>query len=143
MQATGNSTQPVIGAVLGLATAVALGYLFYKGAVRINLAKFFKWTGAALIVVAAGVLAYGIHDLQEAGVLPGIGARAFDISASFPADSWYATLLRGTVNFTPTTTWFQAIAWTAYMAIVGTFFFRRPRAAVRVQPRPTAGVAAS
>src|SRR5881398_2523494 len=43
---------PRVGAALGIATAVVLGYLFYKGAVKINLAMFFKWTGAILIVVA-------------------------------------------------------------------------------------------
>ena len=61
-------------------TAVVLGFLFYKGAVKINLRKFFTWTGAILIVVAAGVLAYGVHDLQEAGILPGLNNLAFDVS---------------------------------------------------------------
>ncbi len=141
VQATGQSTQPVLGAALGLATAVALGYLFYKGAIRINLAKFFTWTGAALIVVAAGVLAYGIHDLQEAGTLPGLRSLAFDVSSAVPPESWYGTLLKGTVNFTPTTTWLQAIAWTIYIVTVGVFFFRKPRpvAAAPVAARATAG----
>ena len=62
----GSTAAPLLGAALGLATAVVLGYLFYKGAVKINLAKFFTWTGAILILVAAGVLGYGLHDLQEA-----------------------------------------------------------------------------
>jgi high-affinity iron transporter len=131
VQATGQSTQPVLGATLGLLTAVVLGYLFYRGAVRINLARFFTWTGAALIIVAAGVLAYGVHDLQEARVLPGLDALAFDVSAAVPPDSWYGVLLRGTVNFTPATTWLQAIAWVAYVVPVLVLFFRPARA-----PRP-------
>ncbi|MCU1676889.1 MAG: putative Ferrous iron permease [Frankiales bacterium] len=144
VQATGESTQPVLGAVLGLLTSIALGYLFYKGALRINLAKFFTWTGAALIVVAGGVLAYGMHDLQEAGVLPGVNSHAFDVSGSFPADSWYATLLRGTVNFTPQTTWLQAIAWTVYIVTVGVYFFRpQRRPAAPAAARSTAGATAS
>jgi len=144
VQATGESTQPVLGAALGLLTAVALGYLFYKGAVRINLAKFFTWTGAALIVVAAGVLAYGIHDLQEAGTLPGLRSLAFDVSSAVPPESWYGTLLKGTVNFTATTTWLQAVAWTVYIVTVGVFFFRKPlqAAPAPVASRPTAGAAA-
>ncbi|MFL6140033.1 MAG: iron uptake transporter permease EfeU [Frankiaceae bacterium] len=126
VQATGQSTQPVAGAALGLVTAVILGYLFYKGALKINLAKFFTWTGAALVVVAAGVLAYGVHDLQEAGALPGLRSLAFDISGTIPPDSWYGTLLRGTVNLTAQTTWLQAIAWLAYIVPVMALFLRRP-----------------
>ena len=62
----------------------------------------------ALLLVAAGVLAYGIHDLQEARVLPGLNNLAFDVSGTVPPDSWYGVLLRGTINFTPATTWLQA-----------------------------------
>ena len=82
---TGSTAAPLLGAALGIATAVVLGYLFYKGALQINLAKFFTWTGAILIVVAAGVLAYGVHDLQEAGILPGLNNLAFDVSNVDPA----------------------------------------------------------
>jgi high-affinity iron transporter len=124
VQATGQNTQPVVGAALGLATAVVLGYLFYRGALTINLATFFRWTGAVLIVVAAGVLAYGVHDLQEAGILPGLNSLAFDVSGTVPPDSWYGTLLRGTVNFTPATTWLQAVAWVAYVVPVFALFLR-------------------
>lgn len=126
-QAAGETTRPLLGATLGLITAAVLGYLFYKGALRINLSKFFTWTGAALLVVAAGVLAYGIHDLQEARVLPGLNNLAFDVSATVPPDSWYGVLLRGTINFTPATTWLQAIAWLAYLVPTAILFFRSPR----------------
>src|SRR6476469_7593292 len=67
-----GNNQPLIGWVIGLGGAVLLGWLIYRGAVKINLAKFFRSTGILLILVAAGILAYGIHDLQEAGFLPGL-----------------------------------------------------------------------
>lgn len=127
VQSTGQNTQPILGATLGLLTAVLLGYLFYKGAVRINLSKFFTWTGAALVVVAAGVLAYGVHDLQEAGVLPGLNTLAFDVSSAIPPSSWYGTLLKGTLNFSPATTALEAVVWVAYVVPVYVFFFRKPR----------------
>lgn len=136
-QATGQTTRPILGAVLGLTSAVVLGYLFYRGALRLNLAKFFTWTGAALIVVAAGVLAYGVHDLQEAAILPGLNSLAFDISGALPPDSWYATLLRGTVNLTPVTTVLQAVAWLAYIVPVTYFFFRPAAQPVPVPAAPT------
>jgi high-affinity iron transporter len=136
VQATGQNTQPVLGAALGLLTSVVIGYLFYKGALKINLAKFFLWTGAILIVVAAGVLAYGVHDLQEAGILPGLNSLAFDVSGAVPPDSWYGTLLRGTVNFTPATTWLQAIAWLLYIVPVFVLFLRPARSAAPALAAP-------
>lgn len=124
IQATQQTTVPILGAGLGLVSAVVLTYFIYRGALRINMAKFFTWTGAGLIVVAAGVLSYGVHDIQEAGVLPGLNALAFDVSDTISPTSWYATLLKGTLNFTPTTTWAQAIAWLAYIAVMVPLFFR-------------------
>jgi high-affinity iron transporter len=121
--------QPLTGAVLGIATAVVLGYLLYRGAVRINLATFFTWTGAFLIVVAAGVLAYGVHDLQEAGILPGLDSLAFDVSAHVDEGSWYGALLKGVFNFSPQTTWLQAVVWTAYVLVTMTLFLRGARRA--------------
>jgi high-affinity iron transporter len=89
---------------------------------KINLAKFFTVTGLLLIFVAAGILAYGVHDLQEAGVLPGLATLAFDVSATIPPDSWYGTLLKGVFNFSPQTTVFQAVVWVLYVAVVLTLF---------------------
>ena len=131
-QATGATTAPLLGALLGLATSVVLGWALYRGAARLDLRRFFAWTGLGLVVVAGGVLAYGVQDLQEAGILPGLGVLAFDVSAAVPPDSWYGTLLKGTVNFTPATTVLQAVAWVAYVAPVGVRYVRR------VWPRPRA-----
>ena len=125
VRAAGGGADPLIGALLGLAAAVVLGWLIYRGALRLNLATFFRWTGAALIVVAAGVLAYGVHDLQEAGVLPGLNDLAFDVSAQVPPGSWYGTLLKGVLNFSPATTWLELIAWVSYVIPVMWLFLRK------------------
>ncbi|MFI9744130.1 iron uptake transporter permease EfeU [Streptomyces sp. NPDC052494] len=110
-----GSYAPLAGVVLGLLTAVLLGWLFYRGALRINLAKFFTWTGGMLVVVAAGVLAYGVHDLQEARFLDGLADKAFDVSATIPPDSWYGTLLKGVFNFQPDPTVLQVTVWALYL----------------------------
>ena len=126
-QATGETTLPLLGALLGILTAVVLGYLISKGLVRINLSEFFAWSGAALIVVAAGVLSYGVHDLQEAGILPGLNSLAFDVSGVIPPDSWVGTFLKGTVNFSPATTWLELGAWLAYFVPTMFLFLRAVR----------------
>ena len=126
-KATGSSTQPLIGGALGIAVAIVLGVLIYRGAVKINLAKFFRWTGGVLVFVAAGVLAYGIHDLQEADILPGLNSLAFDVSSTIPPSSWYGTLLKGTFNFSPRTTWLELAAWVAYVIPVFWLFLRSAR----------------
>lgn len=157
------SAAPVVllGTVSGLGVAVILGWAIARGMVRVDLRRFFTWTGALLIVVAAGVLVYGVHDLQEAGVLPGpfsaaapldpatgavaVGAAgfpfgwAFDVSATVPPGGVLATLLQATVGFMPRMSWLQVIVWLLYVAIVGAVFLVRARAphAPRPAPEPT------
>lgn len=130
----GNS-QPLIGWVVGLLAAIGLGVAIYRGALKINLAKFFRYTGILLVVVAGGILAYGLHDLQEAALLPGLNALAFDVSNVISSSSWYGALLKGIFNFSPDTTWLQAVAWVLYVGTVLVLFLRPQRSdAVR---RPT------
>jgi high-affinity iron transporter len=141
VQATGSSTFPLLGAALGLLVAIVLGYLIYRGVLRINLSSFFTYTGLFLIIVAAGVLSYGVHDLQEAGVLPGSESFAFDVSSAIPPASWYGTLLKGTINFSPATTWLQAVVWTLYVVPVLTVFIRRVGRKTPLVPAAPAPVA--
>lgn len=126
-RATGETAAPLLGALLGLVVAVVLGVLVYRGALRLDLRKFFTWTGGFLVVVAAGVLSYGIHDLQEAGILPGLDNPAFDVSSTIAPDSWYGTLLKGTVNFNPRTTWLQLVCWLLYLVPTMTIFILKVR----------------
>nr|WP_253942983.1 iron uptake transporter permease EfeU [Nocardioides sp. zg-1308] len=137
------TSTPLLAAVLGIATAVVLGHLVYRGAVRINLTRFFTWTGVLLIFVAAGVLSYGMHDLQEAGVLPGLDAVMFDVSNVLPPGSFLATLLKGFFNFSPATTWVEGLVWLAYVAVVLPLFLSRIRRRQSSTPRPAAEPVAS
>ena len=144
-KAAGSTTTPLIGAALGLAVAITLGYLIYRGALKINLTKFFTWTGGFLILVAAGVLAYGVHDLQEARFLPGLYNLAFDVSHVIPPGSWFGTLLKGIFNFSPATTKLEAIAWVAYVVPTLTLFLykiRQRSASTTPRPAPAATVSA-
>jgi high-affinity iron transporter len=135
--AGGGTTEPLVGFVSGILVAVLLAYLLYRGAVRLNLTKFFRVTGILLVIVAAGVLAYGLHDLQEAGFLPGLRTLAFDLSGPLPESSWYGTVLKGIFNYSQQTTVVQAVAWVAYVAIVLTIFLvpKKPSTPV-IKPIP-------
>jgi high-affinity iron transporter len=169
VQSFGNAPEALLGALLGLLAAVVLGWLLARGMLRLDLRRFFTWTGAFLIVVAAGVLAYGIHDLQEAGVLPGpftalapldpTGAVAtgwaaipfgwaFDVSGAIAPGGPLAAILQATIGFTPQMSWLQVFAWVAYVAIVTTVFVRNLRAhrspaAATVAPAQDASTEAS
>lgn len=131
--AQAGTLQPLVGFGVGISVAVALAYLLYRGAVRFDLGKFFTITGVLLVFVAAGVLGYGLHDLQEARFLPGLHTLAFDASHVLPETSWYGTLLKGVFNYSQQTTVLQLVVWVAYVAVVLTLFLRptvfRPRTA--------------
>ncbi|ODU05472.1 MAG: iron transporter [Pseudonocardia sp. SCN 72-86] len=131
VHAAGSTTDPVIGFTLGILTAVLLAWLLYRRSVRLNLARFFTWTGAALIVVAAGVLSYAVRDLQEGGVIGGGGSLAFDVSEHVSVGTWYGALLKGIFNFTAQTSWVQVIVWSTYLVVVMSLYFAGGRRAVR------------
>ncbi|GIE95853.1 iron uptake transporter permease EfeU [Paractinoplanes rishiriensis] len=121
---------PLLALTAGVLTAVTIGFLMYATAVRINLSAFFTWTGVLLILVAAGIFKYGVHDLQEAGILPGIGAVAFRLGGVLDPSTWYAALLAGMFNLTPEPTVLEMVAWVAYALPVLVLFLRPQRSAV-------------
>ena len=143
------------GALVGIAIAAAIGVLLNRGMLRINLRVFFAWTGGFLIVVAAGVLAYGIHDLQEAAWLPGpfsghpitpTDLRTGEVLVGFDGPFWaaaypfgwafnvedaiapsgaLAAFLKGTFGFVPLMTWLEVTAWAVYMGVTMPRFLRQ------------------
>ena len=111
--------QTTAGVVTGLVLAVVLGVLIYQGAVRINLRIFFAVTGYFLIVVAAGIVAYGIGDLQEAGLLPGHTSHAWDLSSYLPANTsplhWLYVLLEAMFQLNLQPSVLQVLGWCLYI----------------------------
>ena len=114
----GAASTATVGLLLGLSLAVTLGYLIYRRAVKIDLSSFFKITGVALIVIAAGVLSYGIHEFQEVGWLPGADAFIWDVTGWMPKESLVASLLGGTIGFDTTTSWLQGLFYSSYLIAV-------------------------
>ena len=115
----------LVGAALGLVLAVVLGVLLYRGGIRMNLRSFFKITGAILIVVAAGLFAYSVHELQEAGWFPFLEAHAYDVSSTLPDNEGIGAILRGLVGFNADPGVLEVLAWLTYLVVVG-FLYLRP-----------------
>jgi high-affinity iron transporter len=133
-RASGQTAAPLAGAVLGLAAAVTLCWLLYRQAVRLNIGVFFSRTAIALIVIAAGVLAHGLGDLQEAGLLPGQRWVAFDLTAHVDPSSWWISLISGATELAPRMTVLQVVAWAVYLAVVIPAFLRAGRPASAAAP---------
>jgi high-affinity iron transporter len=137
---TGGVGAQLLGAALGLAIAVALGVAIYRGGIRMNLRTFFRVTGLALVVVAAGLFAYSLHELQEAGWFPFLTATAYDVSATLPDDTGLGAILRGLIGYNADPTWLEVVGWLGYLLVVGGLYLRP--ATVRVPRRePTTATA--
>ena len=122
--ATGGTFGFFLGGALGLLLAVGIGLVLYSGSVRLNLRTFFRVTGALILVVAAGLLAFGIHELTEAGVLPGHDAVAFDLSGTLPDDSGVGAILKAVFGYHAEAFVLEVVAWAVYLLVAGWFFFR-------------------
>jgi high-affinity iron transporter len=127
VQAAGSTVGPVIGFTLGILASSAVGFLIYRRAIKINMRRFFSVTSYFLILVAAGVLSYGVSDLAEAGVIPVNLGTAFDLSATISEDSWFGALAKGIFNFNAETSWLSAITWLAYVAFAIWLYNRKPK----------------
>jgi high-affinity iron transporter len=120
----------LVGALIGMVIAIGIGYAFYRGAQVINLRTFFRWTGIALIFIAAGLLSHAVHEFVEIGVITIGTSTAFDVSAVLPheGDGFLATigqLLRAMFGYTSNPEWITLLTWLAYVVVV-MFLYLRP-----------------
>jgi high-affinity iron transporter len=129
-KASGQTAAPLVGAAAGIAAALVLCWLLYRRAVRLNVGVFFNRTAIALIVIAAGVLAYGLGDLQDAGLLAGQRWIAFDLTAHLDPGAWWVSIITGVTDLAPKMTVLQVVAWVAYLAVVIPVFVGAGRGAV-------------
>jgi high-affinity iron transporter len=134
-RASGQTVAPLVGAAIGIAAAVVLCWLLYRRAVHLNVGVFFNRTAIALIVIAAGVLAYGLGDLQDANFLPGHAWIAFDLTAHIDPTSWWASIITGITELSPKMTVLQVTAYLGYLVVVIPAFINAGRA-VKPAPRP-------
>jgi high-affinity iron transporter len=127
----------LVGAVAGLAVAVALGYGFYRGSRFLNLSRFFRWTGVLLVFIAAGLLSAAVHEFVEIGWMAIGTAPAFDIGAVLPNDQGIGLLLRAIFGYSSSPEWITLITWATYIVVVLGLYLR-PVTSRTVGPRPEA-----
>lgn len=147
--ATGSTGGPVnllVGALIGLAISVAIGWAFYRGSRRLNLRAFFRWTGIALVFIAAGLLSRAVHELAEIGVITVGTQTVFDISSVLPHEApdggpitpivIVGQLLRALFGYTAQPEAITLVVWAAYVVTVLALYLRpmKPTAPAR-EPR--------
>jgi high-affinity iron transporter len=128
----GSGMAAPVGALLGLGVAVGLGYGFFAGALRIDLGRFFRWTGVFVLVVAAGLLASALTSLHEAGLWNLLQSRVYDLTGILPVASLPGTVLAGLFGYQDSLAAGEAIAYVAFLAVTLTLFLKPPRVRLAV-----------
>jgi high-affinity iron transporter len=140
-QATSNRLEApwiLLGALVGLVIAAGIGYGFYQGSRRLNLGSFFRWTGIALVFIAAGLLSKGIHEFIEIGAL-GSGpwtATAFDLSGTLSHDEGIGAFLRALLGYSATPEVLTLIAHVAYVVAILALYLRPVQRTAPPSQRP-------
>ena len=124
-----------LGAALGLVSAVAVGFAIYYGGVKLNLRRFFLWTGAFIIFVAAGLLAGAVRAFHEAGLWNGLQNTAFDLSSVLPQDGLVGTLLSSVFGYQDAPSIGEVLVYFAFLIPALILFFSSAR------PQPVAKAA--
>lgn len=123
-RATTDDGSSALGALFGLLSAAVIGVLLYRGALKVNLGTFFKYTGTYLILVAAGILAYGIGELQEVGVFNILTETTYSFTWLIPKDGAVDSLLRGLFGFKVQPTILETLAWSLYLIPTALIYLR-------------------
>ena len=114
------------GGWLGLAIAIAIGYSLYKGTSKLNLRVFFNATSLVLIVFAAGLLAHGIHEFHEAGIIPPLVEHVWDINYILPEKSTFGQFLTAIVGYNANPSLMEVVAYLTYLTLALGIYFRPP-----------------
>jgi high-affinity iron transporter len=134
-----TATTATIGAFLGIAIAVVIGYGIYRGGVHLNLARFFKITGIVLVLVAAGLTMTVLHTAHEADWINVGQGMAVDLSWLVRPGTVLASLLTGVLGLQPKPTMLEAVGWLLYavpmLAYIAWPRPQRPRPSVTTAPQ--------
>jgi len=122
---TRTAESPILsasGGIIGLILALAIGYSLYKGSSRLNLRTFFNITGLLLILFAAGLFTHGIHELQEANIIPTVIEHIWDIGNILPEGSAFGNILTAIFGYNANPSLIEAITYFVYLIFTLIFF---------------------
>jgi high-affinity iron transporter len=131
---TATPVETTIGGMMGLAVAITLGWVLYRGAYTINLRTFFNTTGLLLIVFAAGLLAHGLHEFREAGFLPTVIEHVWDINGFLDESSTLGSFLKGIFGYNGNPSLLEVVAYPIYLGAALVFFLRPTAVPARQNP---------
>jgi high-affinity iron transporter len=117
----GSGIETFLGGLAGLAVAIAVGWAIFVGGRRVNLRRFFTATGAILIFVAAGLVAFAVAEFANAGLYAN-GGLAFDLSGVLSDDSPLGSVLRGLFGYRSAPTPLELVGYVAYLVPVLVLF---------------------
>ncbi len=117
-----NTIQSLAGVVLGLGTAILLGWSLFATAVRLDLRRFFQVTGFLLILFAAGLVAHGIHEFNEINWIPSIVEHVWDVNAFVNEDSVFGQLLKTLFGYNGNPSLTEMIGYFIYILVVAMLF---------------------
>ena len=130
---TATPVQSTVGAGLGLVAALALSYVIYRGGRRIDLGLFFNVTGVLLIFFAAGLLAYGLHEFHEAGLVPPVVEHVWDINGVLSDKEGVGLWLKGILGYNGNPSLVEVVAYPTYLVVAFWYFLRARPAAPRLE----------
>lgn len=121
---TSSAQQTLIGALLGLAIAMVLGWMLFASTVRLNLRHFFQVTSALLLLFAAGLVAHGVHEFNEVGWIPPIIEHVWNTNPILDENSTVGMLLKALFGYNGDPSLSEVIAYVVYAAAVATALVR-------------------
>ncbi|MBI5877760.1 MAG: FTR1 family protein [Chloroflexi bacterium] len=122
-----SAQETLTGTAIGLACAVAVGYLIFATTVKLSTREFFRVTSVILILFAAGLVGRGVHEFNEAAIVPEVIEHAWDTSAILPTDTLLGALVRTLFGYNPRPSLTELIAYAGYylIVLVGSWRFDR------------------
>lgn len=124
-----DAVQTILGALLGLGTAILLGWSIFATIIRLDLRRFFQVTGFLLILFAAGLVAHGMHEFNEVGWIPAVIEHVWDVNVIVDENSTFGQLLKALFGYNGNPSLTEVLAYVAYFiaVLLGLQLANKPR----------------